>query len=181
MTKHRIEADKVVIERDRRIEECGFQLSGDHRSVLHNYSQPHKIIYVPVEPQPYELGWSTEDAKKYAISTFPFHPDDTLILLEEWFEIPDWDESYEDKMSWEPITVKRFESMGTVMVDKARKHSTSTMPPSLDSQCQQLTVVKTLGVEEKMIEQEADTTLLPAPTKTIYREIWNWKLLTTVK
>jgi len=111
VTTHRIPADKVVIEDDRRVEQT-YQWEGltnpdfiARRNPAHDYSQPHKIIYVPVEPVPEYypsrigrtsvFGWcwkfpnrargiaNIQDIKEFAElikNNSPFHPDDTLIL-----------------------------------------------------------------------------------------------------
>jgi len=92
MTKHRIEADKVVIEDDRRVRQYDEadkalpdDVEADRRMVHYDYSQPFKIIYVPLEPQPTKFTdyyhWNGKDYFKDSelIANSPFHPDDTLL------------------------------------------------------------------------------------------------------
>lgn len=156
MTTHRIEASKVVIEDDRRKE----QVDGDFnppfgdRKRLHNYSQPHKIVTFPVEPQPFRHStpvdsyWVLDDDAEDVIheteledtllDKSPFHPDDTLILLEEWIHC-----AFNGYFLFSDITTGK-------LVGGSAPKPASTMPPELDSQCKQITLGQCLGVEERL-------------------------------
>jgi len=173
MTKHRIQADKVVIENDRRVlrkdANCIYSYrQNDRRKSPHDYTQKHKIIYIPVEPQPYltgrgHLAWNKKvvrpeagDFAKILLKYSPFHPDDTLILLEEWVEKEAGN-----------IIARNAEFSDT---EYGNTQSAATMPPELDSQCQQYNVVKVLGVDEKMMS--------PDP---LADGMWHWEILTKEK
>jgi len=169
-TIHRIPADQVVVEDDRRVDDITPGCDGE-RKLPFTYSQPHKIIYVPVEHKDaykteylQSTHWEIEereheparlDAKEVRehlpeiIKLCPFHPDDTLILMEEWLH---------DSINYEtcdPRTIPKLVkhllcSEGTIeMIRESGKiQPASIMPLELDSGCQQLTVVKVLGVEQ---------------------------------
>lgn len=166
MTIYRIPADKVVIEDDRRETQRGF-ISGwlkrdgecesivEERKSSHNYSQPHKIIYVPVWPPPHG---DTQAIEKFPdglgswVSRSGYdggildrwvapHPDDTLIL-KKW-RCPSCGYTLEDEhIHWDHHLCKEHDSGP------------------------QFNVVKTLGVDEKMMS--------PDP---VADGMWHWVLL----
>ena len=208
MTKHRIAADKeeslldqrshVVIEDDRRRRFQGvFPFTGEKRATTHNYSEKHKIIYVPVdlpvECKNYKyLGTTITpgfhgkhqfemldcDMPAFYFADSPFHPDDTLILLEEWHE--DHLKVLTEEIKLGAITIPagvypqrlylrseyepKFPNAGWIW------NPAEDMPPELDSQCQQYNVVKVLGVELRA----SNLQLRLNSSETT----WNWKLLT---
>lgn len=102
MTTHRIPADKVVIEDDRRQDFVSWKTEYK-RGTPHDYSQPHKIIYVPVGPQPFrhdtpvDSYWVLDDDAEDVIheteledtllDKSPFHPDDTLIIGDDKYNV----------------------------------------------------------------------------------------------
>lgn len=196
-TKHRRAADKVVIEDDRRVKESRWTRRDrdNPRTYTHDYTQKLKIVSFPVEPQPLPemkpandgnfppLRWS--DGKRSMYILHP-HPDDTLILLEEWV-------SKDSEIIEEGYLVKDtlMSNMTAFNHDKGRMISlrelissmvnppvepASTMPPVLDSECQQHNVVKVLGVEENVIGNKPVE--FPIAEWIKKNKIWIWKLLT---
>jgi len=165
-TTHRIPADKVVIEDGRRVKPG--KLWGRRNSYpKHNYSQPHKIIYIPVEPHLMQVDTPAQWHEVLINQFSPFHPDDTLILLEEWccwIKVPSRERIYLLKRTANEHDLKN-----------ADWHTPFGMPPELDSQCQQYNVVKVLGVEER--EGEVETTR-DGEFYFELNKIWHWKLLT---
>ena len=196
-TKHRIAADKVVIEDDRRVEEGDYTFdrmeSDNSRQTPHDYSQPLKIIYVPIEPPPYRtndaIGWWCADGHisgglghglkrtvlvpdnkvaEFLLEKPPFHPADTLILLEEWLD------GYTEEDIYLCDLAKHCSEI------QGDANPAPTMPPSLDSQCQQHNVRKVMGVEERW--GTSDEMVLKRCGVATDKEdevlkIWHWKLL----
>lgn len=189
-TIHRIAADKVGVEDVPNANcetgscNCNEYYGSDKCLWPDDNSRPHKIVSVPVEPQPdYWVkrvfrnqktdNYFTKDSGKpdggahsFGILTIPYHPDDTLTLMEDWAcdtegpylkssIIPEHDML--DRFDWQPA---------------------STMPPELDSQCQQLTVVKVLGVEERKVSIKI-TGPQGGGGRVITPKDWHFKVLAT--
>jgi len=167
MTIHRRPSDMVVIEDDRRKHQEHFHCNtaigwNQKRKTPHDYTQPHKIIYIPIEPKipefvdkfdsPIEghwLFWSSE-AKgwpRYEWLQCPFHPDDTLTLQFGW--------------------VKEYVEI---------RQPASTMPDHLG---QQYNVVKVLGVEEKEVPYCHEVGLRGAVMSM--QKTWDWKIIGRIK
>lgn len=161
MNRHRIGADKVVIEDDQRViqydeAEKGLpdDIESDRRRVRYDYSQKQTIIYVPVEPQPkvikdgyFHYGNIVCSLAALESEYSPFNPDDTLIL-QKW-PCPSCGYTLEDEQI-------HFDH------HLCKEHDTG----------QQYNVVKVLGAENR----------LPKKWSTGFMTIekhkeWHWKLL----
>lgn len=178
MTTHRIPADKVVIEDDPRLKqvEAGWYSfpSNNGRAILHDYSQPLKFFYIPIEPEPkflednyFHYGNIICSLAALESEYCHFNPDDTLIFLGEWARAI----QKGNTGNWFNVLLKNLDKTKyRFLSDPA-----STMPPELDSQCQQYNVIKVLGVEERV---ETMSGLVDGMKTSFFTgKILHWKLL----
>ena len=194
-TKHRVAANKeesLLDQRSRVVIEdapnanctpencCCDEYYGSDICLWPDNSQPHKykIASFPVEPQPHKATFKFDKLSTGLFEpldcmwgslgnpiTSPFHPDDTLTLLEEWVQLI----GLQNRDHGVVLLSEFINGMEPMRQDI--RHPASSMPPELDSQCQQHNVVKVLGVRNKECTDDIK------PPFRSYRK-WHWKLLT---